>query len=81
VKGERLVCNQISPQTMGMVIEALGYTPEQCVVTGHETGHLGAPDIIVGLDRLTRDGPLTYPVTLGASTAYAFGTGLVLPPA
>jgi len=85
VKGERLVCNQMSPQTLDMIVEALGYTPEQCVVTGHETGHLGAPDIMVGLDRLTRDESrtfaLTYPVTLGASTAYAFGTGLVLPPA
>jgi len=85
VRGERLVCNQISPRTVGMITESLGYTPEQCVITGHDTGHLGAPDIIVGLDTLTRDGPrispLAFPVTLGASTAYAFGTGLVLPPA
>jgi 3-oxoacyl-[acyl-carrier-protein] synthase III len=80
IQGERLICNQMSNVLVEMIAEALHFPLEQVVVTGHDTGHLGACDIMVGLDLLTRDGPLDKPTLMGGSTAYAFGVGLVVPP-
>lgn len=57
----------------------VGVPPEQTVVTGHETGHLGPADLIVGLERLASSGPIDVPAALASSTAYAFGAGLLLP--
>lgn len=81
VRGERLVCNQMSPQTIEILAANLGMPMERVILTGHDTGHLGAADVIVGLDRLHRTEGITMPVLLGSSTAYAFGAGIVVPPA
>ena len=75
----RLVCNQMSPQIVGMLAEVLDMK-ERVVMTGPETGHLGGSDIIVGLQHLHEAGELTQPVLVGASTAYGFGTGFIVPP-
>ena len=80
IRGERLVCNQISPGTIKMIAENLGIPLERVVITGNEFGHQGAPDIITGLERLHQTEGIKVPVVLGASTAYAYGTGLVVPP-
>jgi 3-oxoacyl-[acyl-carrier-protein] synthase III len=79
-RGERLICNQISPVTLGMIAEGLGVAMSEVVITGNDTGHLGAGDLIVGLDYVAKHGEIAAPFILGASTAYAFGAGLIVPP-
>jgi 3-oxoacyl-[acyl-carrier-protein] synthase III len=78
--GTRLICNQITPPTVAMIAAGLGFTDEQVVITGNGTGHLGASDIVVGLQQLQRRDEIDGPITVGASTAYAFGTGMLVPP-
>ena len=63
-----------------MISAGLGFEAEQVLITGNETGHLGTSDVFYGLQRLHELGEIDGPITLGASTAYAFGTGLVVPP-
>jgi 3-oxoacyl-[acyl-carrier-protein] synthase III len=77
----RLVCNQITPGTVRMLTRLTGLPPSAVVVSGHDVGHIGPADIIVGLDRLVRAGQLDGPVGLASSTPYSFGFGLVTPPA
>jgi 3-oxoacyl-[acyl-carrier-protein] synthase III len=79
VRGKRLVCNQISPRIVRMVADGLGIGEDQVVLTGHEFGHLGAADILVGLQQLRDSGQLDCPIVLGSSTPYAFGVGMVAP--
>ena len=79
VRGEWLVCNQMSPQTIEMIAGTLGIAMDKVLLTGHDTGHLGAADVIVGLQRLHQAGGIKESVVLGSSTAYAFGAGLVVP--
>jgi len=81
VEGTRLVCNQITPPTVQMIAAGLGFPMERVVVTGHGTGHLGASDAVVGLQYLLDHKELDGPVVVGASTAYAFGAGMLVPPA
>jgi 3-oxoacyl-[acyl-carrier-protein] synthase III len=76
----RLVCNQITPPTVAMIAGALDVPMERVVITGHGTGHLGAADAVVGLQHLRDRGEIDAPIALGASTAYAFGVGLLVPP-
>jgi hypothetical protein len=51
-------------------------------VTGHEYGHLGGPDVIVGLDRVLGVDPNDEGesdddvVVMGASAAYGFGMAM-----
>jgi 3-oxoacyl-[acyl-carrier-protein] synthase III len=79
VRGERLVCNQISKQTIEGIAENFGIPMERVVITGNDTGHLGACDAMAGLRWLEDRGLLDCPVVIGASTAYAFGAGIVVP--
>jgi len=74
----RLVCNQMSPQIVGMLGEMMGLK-DRVVITGQQTGHLGGSDIIAGIKSLLDDDALTEPVVVGASTAYGFGTGFIVP--
>jgi 3-oxoacyl-[acyl-carrier-protein] synthase III len=75
---DRFICNQMSPQIVGMLTELFDMEG-RVVVTGHETGHLGGPDVIVGLDTyLQKDHP-DETVLMGASAAYGFGTGFLVP--
>jgi hypothetical protein len=50
------------------------------VVTGHDVGHIGPADIIVGFERLCRAGQVDGPVAVASSTPYSFGFGLITPP-
>jgi 3-oxoacyl-[acyl-carrier-protein] synthase III len=76
----RLICNQITPGIMPIIAEAAGVPLEHTVITGHQTGHLGTVDIVLGLRRLLDEGPLDAPAGIGASSPYAYGAGLLVPP-
>ncbi|MBK6402618.1 MAG: hypothetical protein IPP18_04265 [Rhodocyclaceae bacterium] len=78
---DQVVCNQTAAQFVQLVSHVYGIAPERVVVTGHQTGHVGAADLIVGMDTLLKRAPLTEPCLLAGSTPYAFGCGLLLPPA
>jgi 3-oxoacyl-[acyl-carrier-protein] synthase III len=80
IEPARLVCNQISPGTVRMLARLTGLPADAVVVSGHDFGHLGPADIIVGFDRLHRAGQLDAPVAVAASTPYSFGFGLITPP-
>jgi 3-oxoacyl-[acyl-carrier-protein] synthase-3 len=75
----RLLVNQMSPQIVGMLAETLGMT-DRVLVTGNRTGHLGGTDIIAGLQTVVDEGGVKKPLLVGASTAYGFGTGFLVPP-
>lgn len=76
----RLICNQITPGTVRMLTRLTGLPPSSVVVSGHDVGHIGPADIIVGFDRLRRAGQLDGPVAVASSTPYSFGFGLITPP-
>jgi len=75
----RLVCNQMSPQLVSIIAGALAIPMEVVTVTGDDTGHLGGADMFVGVKRLSDAKEISGPVVVAASTAYGFGTGLLLP--
>ncbi len=77
----RLICNQITPGTVRMLTRLAGLSPSAVVVSGHDVGHIGPADVIVGFDRLRRAGQVDGPVAVAASTPYSFGFGLITPPA
>ena len=77
----RLICNQITPGTVRMLTRLTGLPPDAVVVSGHDVGHIGPADIIVGFDRLRRAGQVDGPVAVASSTPYSFGFGLITPPA
>ena len=64
-----------------MLTRLTGLPPSSVVVSGHSVGHIGPADVIVGFDRLCRAGQLDGPVAVASSTPYAFGFGLITPPA
>jgi 3-oxoacyl-[acyl-carrier-protein] synthase III len=74
----RMLCNQMSPQLVGMLTELVGMEG-RVVATGHLTGHLGGTDIIVGLDTLVGEGTVDGPILVCASAAFGFGTGFLVP--
>ena len=76
----RLVCNQLSPNLVGMVSTVFGLE-DATIVTGHDTGHLGGPDVIVGLGAFLDGAFGDDTVLMSASAAYGFGAAfLVRPP-
>lgn len=80
VTGERLICNQITPPTVRMIAAGLGVDMDRVVVTGNDTGHLGSSDAVLGLQHLHATQQIDGPIVVAASTAYAFGTGMLAPP-
>jgi 3-oxoacyl-[acyl-carrier-protein] synthase III len=78
---DRLICNQISPKIVRMISQVTQVPYERTIETGHETGHLGGSDIVVGLRRLLDAKSIDGPVAIMGSVPYAFGAGLLLPPA
>jgi 3-oxoacyl-[acyl-carrier-protein] synthase III len=74
-----LICNQMTPKIVAMIGDALGLAGS-ITITGHQTGHLGGPDIIVGMDAFLNSGASDQVILLGASAAYGFGTGIVVMP-
>lgn len=77
----RVICNQTAALFLEMIARVLGIPLENFLVTGHETGHVGSVDLLIGLDRLLRSGRLDEPYLMAGSTPYAFGAGLLMPPA
>jgi hypothetical protein len=51
VVSSRLLGNQIAPGTVRMLTRLTGLSPSAVVVSGHDVGHIGPADIIVGFDR------------------------------
>ena len=78
IEPTRMLCNQMSPQLVGMLTEVTGMDG-RVVRTGDRTGHLGGTDIIVGLDTLVREGAVDGPILVCASAAFGFSAGLLLP--
>jgi 3-oxoacyl-[acyl-carrier-protein] synthase III len=79
VPPSHLLCNQISPNVVSMVAEIAGVPRNRVCETGHETGHVGSSDIIIGLHQLLDDGKVDGPIVALSSTPYAFGAGLLMP--
>jgi 3-oxoacyl-[acyl-carrier-protein] synthase III len=81
VEPNRVICNQTAALFLNLIAQVIGIPIERFVVTGHETGHVGSVDLLIGLDRVLRAGPLEEPYLIAGSTPYAFGAGLLVPPA
>ena len=75
----RVICNQTAALFLEMIARVIGIPIENFLVTGHETGHVGSVDLLIGLDRLLRSGPVDEPYLMAGSTPYAFGAGLLMP--
>lgn len=80
VAPERLICNQISPNVVRLIAEAAGLDEHRTCWTGHQYGHVGGADVIVGLHQLVEARPLDRPVAMAASVPCAFGAALLTPP-
>jgi 3-oxoacyl-[acyl-carrier-protein] synthase III len=75
----RLICNQTSPNVVRMISKVAGIDEGLACYTGHEHGHVGGADIVIGLRRLIDARQIDRPVAMAASVPYAFGAGLVTP--
>jgi len=72
---DTLVCNQISPNAVDQIAEALAYGPAQVIRTGTENGHMGPADVLVGLRAAVDMGCST--VLAAASSPYSFGAAVL----
>lgn len=81
VHPNRVICNQTATLFLELIAQVIGIPLQNFLVTGHETGHVGSVDLLIGLDRLLRSGRIEEPYLLAGSTPYAFGAGLLVPPA
>lgn len=72
----RMVSNQTSPAIIGMTSTSVGMEG-RTIVTGHDTGHLGGTDMILGIDTFLRDDAGEFAddrvLLVGASASYGFG--------
>lgn len=78
---DRVVINQTAALFLQMIAQVIGIPIEHFVLTGPETGHVGSADLLIGLDRVLKSGAIREPHLLASSTPYAFGAGLLMPPA
>jgi len=76
---QRVIINQTANLFLHLISQVVDIPHEQFLVTGHETGHVGSADILIGLDRLIHDGGINEPHLVAGSTPYAFGSGLLVP--
>jgi len=72
---DTLVCNQISPNAVDLIAEALAYGPAQVIRTGTQNGHMGPADVLVGLREAVDLGCST--VLAAASSPYSFGAAVL----
>jgi 3-oxoacyl-[acyl-carrier-protein] synthase-3 len=79
VRPTHLICNQTTPGVVSLIGKELDQQGST-TITGHATGHLGGPDILVGLDTYLAGNPCEQVIALAASATYAFGTGLLVKP-
>jgi 3-oxoacyl-[acyl-carrier-protein] synthase III len=78
---QRVVVNQVSTGIVRELYRLAGVAEDHVVCTGHDSGHLGPADVVLGLRQLFHRGENDTPIAIVSSTAYAFGAGLLLPPA
>ena len=76
---ERVIINQTANLFLQLISSVIKIPVENFILTGHETGHVGSADILIGLDRLLHAGGLNEPYLMAGSTPYAFGSGLLMP--
>ncbi|RLQ20713.1 hypothetical protein DWB85_16415 [Seongchinamella sediminis] len=76
---ERVIINQTANLFLHLIASVIEIPHEQFLVTGHETGHVGSADILIGIDRLIHGGGINEPYLVAGSTPYAFGSGLLIP--
>jgi 3-oxoacyl-[acyl-carrier-protein] synthase III len=74
---ETIVCNQISPRFINELASSCGLDPSAICATGHENGHIGAADPILGIHELQKTDGLHGDILVAASTPYAVGVGAV----
>jgi 3-oxoacyl-[acyl-carrier-protein] synthase-3 len=79
VTPERMLCNQTANLFMHLIASVIEIPIENFVLTGHDTGHVGSADIIIGLDKLLKTTGCNEPYLMAGSTPYAFGSGLLMP--
>jgi 3-oxoacyl-[acyl-carrier-protein] synthase-3 len=75
----KVICNQTAVMFLQLIASVIEVPVENFLITGHETGHVGSADILIGLDRLLKSGDLTEPYLMAGSTPYAFSSGLLMP--
>ncbi|MBA6413160.1 ketoacyl-ACP synthase III family protein [Parahaliea sp. F7430] len=76
---ERVIINQTANLFLQLIAAVIEIPTDNFVMTGHETGHVGSADILIGLDRLLKTDGLDQPYLMLGSTPYAFGSGLLMP--
>ena len=76
---DRVIINQTSNLFLQLIASVIDVPIENFLVTGHETGHVGSADILIGLDKLLHEGDFQDPYLIAGSTPYAFGSGLLMP--
>ena len=76
---ERVIINQTANLFLHLIASVIEIPIENFILTGHETGHVGSADILIGLDRLLHSGGMCEPYLVAGSTPYAFGSGLMMP--
>lgn len=75
---ERVIINQTANLFLHLIASVVEIPIENFLVTGHDTGHVGSADILIGLDRLIHDEGVNEPYLVAGSTPYAFGSGLLM---
>ena len=81
ISPNRVIANQTTALFLHLIAHVIGIPIEHFLLTGPETGHVGSADLLIGLDRMLKSGPFHEPYLLASSTPYAFGAGLLMPPA
>lgn len=76
---QRVIINQTANLFLQLISSVIEIPIENFVLTGHETGHVGSADILIGLDRLLKTEGMKEPYLIAGSTPYAFGSGLMMP--
>ena len=75
----RRAARELANLFLQLIASVIEIPIENFLVTGHETGHVGSADILIGLDRLLHSGGMNEPYLVAGSTPYAFGSGLMIP--
>lgn len=72
---DAMICNQIAPRFVERLASASGLDLSAICVTGHDHGHVGSVDLILGLQELRVAHRLEGSILAVASSPYAVGAG------
>ena len=75
---KKVIINQTANLFLHLIASVIEIPIDNFVLTGHDTGHVGSADILIGLDKLLHTEGVNEPYLVAASTPYAFGSGLVI---